>query len=369
MVKGGTGAGGAERQFFLFGRGLAAKGWQVSFITHKSSHEFNGLNTAFPVYLADFSYLGGSKSQALMNWLSLLLAMRRANANYYVIKVPGHLLPIMAVYCKAYKRRLVFWAQMTHDANPKERTTGQFVGFLQDVGIRLVDTIVAQSIDQQYAFAKNYGREAHLVRSICDRIAPEEAKECAPWVDVLWVGNCHAKKRPEVMFEIARLLPDVQFAMAMNNSNRVRFEQFQKETEKIPNLRFLGQVPPIEMEQWFSHTRLFLNTSIREGFPNTFLQAWMNGVPVVSLGIDPDNLIKKNHLGLVVSPHEKVSSIDNPHALAQCLISPIKSLLSSESKRSQMGAWARKHVQDNHSPEIVVSQLIEVFGRVDGVKQ
>ena len=81
--------------------------------------------------------------------------------------------------------------------------------------------------------------------------------------------------------------------MAMNKSYDWLFAEAAKEAEKLPNVTFLGTVPPIEMEGWFKKKKLFMNTSIREGFPNTFLQAWMNRVPVVSLNIDPDGIIEK----------------------------------------------------------------------------
>ena len=362
LVDGGSGAGGAERQFFLFGRGLAVRGWQVSFITHKPPYKICGLQRAFPVYPADFSYLGGSKWNILGSWLSLLLAMRRAAAQYYVIKVPGHLLPIMALYCKTYKSKLVFWAQMTYDSNPKERTIGKFIGFLQDIGIHLVDIIIAQSVDQQNGFSQNYGRTAHLVRSICAQLGPEKTFfEQTPWVDVLWVGNCHAKKRPEVCLELARLMPEVQFAMAMNNNDRLRFMQYSKEAAEMSNLKFLGQIPHVEMENWFSHTRFFLNTSLKEGFPNTFLQAWINAVPVISLGIDPDHLIRNHGLGKIAEQDTVVRAGENAVKLAECLVSPLRELLQHEEVRREMGLKAARFVKEQHAPDVTVPALINVL--------
>ena len=46
-----------------------------------------------------------------------------------------------------------------------------------------------------------------------------------------------------------------------------------------------------EVNALLEHTDLLVNTSDYEGFSNTFIQAWMRRVPVVSLRVDPDRLL------------------------------------------------------------------------------
>ena len=53
-------------------------------------------------------------------------------------------------------------------------------------------------------------------------------------------------------------------------------------------------------------SKLFINTSDHEGFPNTFLQAWSRGIPVLSF-VDPDDLIRECKLGLVVKSIDEMA--------------------------------------------------------------
>jgi glycosyltransferase involved in cell wall biosynthesis len=59
-----------------------------------------------------------------------------------------------------------------------------------------------------------------------------------------------------------------------------------------------GAVRYTDSGAWFDRARIFLNTSSIEGFPNTFLQAWIRAVPVVSF-FDPDGMIRRLQLGAV----------------------------------------------------------------------
>ena len=55
----------------------------------------------------------------------------------------------------------------------------------------------------------------------------------------------------------------------------------------------------------FKKAYLFICTSEIEGYPNTFLQAWMNECPIVST-FDPSDLIKNRQLGVYCETYEDV---------------------------------------------------------------
>jgi len=341
-------------------------GWRVSFITARPNHGSILSDHGFSIYHADFSYLGGSKLRMPYCWVSLLRAMKKANSNYYVLKVPGHLLAPMSIFCRLCRRKLVFWAQMTHDSNPDERKFNRISSCLQDWSVKRADIVISQSNDQRIGFKRNYDIESIVVPSICERLTSTYSERMIfhtnkREIDILWVGNALPKKRQEVFFELARLLPHRKFAIAMNNSDNVRFEQAREYAKKLPNVIFLGTVPPVEMEGWFQKTKLFLNTSIREGFPNTFLQAWMNGIPVVSLNIDPDKIISSMGLGFVAASNDISDYDDDFENLAMCMVESLETILQDDQLRQEMGKRCVNYVTKNHAPEVVIPKLLDAL--------
>jgi len=360
----GSGAGGAERQFYLFGRYLAKEGWKISFITHTPPAHLASLATEFQVYPVNFGYLGGSKIFLPTAFLGLWRAMYKSDADYYVLKVPTHLLAVMAVFCKVFKRRLVFWGQTTYATKEQRKHIPTLVQMMETYGMRQADILIAQTNDQAKSLKDATGHSAYVIRNIAASIqnvikensdTMSKSLQC----DVLWAGNSTPNKRPGVVMELARMLPDVSFAMGMNKSSSSAFEHWEKMAEPIQNLRFLGELSPGEMEHWFTRTRLLLNTSEREGFPNTFLQAWLNNVPVVSLEIDPDQIIREYGLGRIHNTNELEQAKNNDLMLATSMVSSIRELLQNEELRKEIGLRAAQYLRKYHSPAATIPSLMK----------
>jgi glycosyltransferase involved in cell wall biosynthesis len=118
-------------------------------------------------------------------------------------------------------------------------------------------------------------------------------------------------KRPQLLLELARRLPHLKFEIAGGPypEERALYEQVKREAASLPNVRFLGQVPYHDVGVLFERARVLAGTSEVEGVPNTYLQAWGHGAPVVAY-LDPEHLIANNGLGRAVhSPDEMTEAV------------------------------------------------------------
>lgn len=115
------------------------------------------------------------------------------------------------------------------------------------------------------------------------------------------------KKRPRLFLELAKRFPNEKFVMVGGKFEKCKedYESVEVMAKQIPNLEFKGFLQFKETEEEFSKAKLFVNTSEYEGFPNTFLQAWSRGIPIISF-IDLDGMIQDFSLGIVVNNMEEM---------------------------------------------------------------
>jgi len=102
------------------------------------------------------------------------------------------------------------------------------------------------------------------------------------------------------------------------------------------NLEYLGEKPIEDVNKVLCGAHVFVNTSKYEGFPNTFIQAWLRKVPVVSLNVDPDDVLKKEKIGF----HSKNFNQ---------MVKDTTKLIKDERLRNNMGERAQKYTSKNHS--------------------
>jgi glycosyltransferase involved in cell wall biosynthesis len=126
-------------------------------------------------------------------------------------------------------------------------------------------------------------------------------------------------------------------------------ERIEAAAERLPNLELLPPRRRSELLEEMENAVAVVKTSRIEGMPNTFLEAWARGVPVLSLNVDPDAKIADNDIGVAAG-----GSMER-------LIEAAASLSREPELRMAMGERARRFIDEVHSPEAVADRWVALL--------
>ena len=162
---------------------------------------------------------------------------------------------------------------------------------------------------------------------------------------VLWVAMIQESKRPELLLDIAALLPQRRFVMigGPRPGTEAFYERIRARAATLPNVEFKGFLPLAQVEPWFDRARVFVNTSLYEGMPNTFLQAWARGVPTVAT-VD-------------VGAQGTYTLFQDADSAAR----EIQALFADQPHWAARSAACRAYFARKYAPETVLEQYGEVF--------
>lgn len=112
---------------------------------------------------------------------------------------------------------------------------------------------------------------------------------------VCFVGRLDRRKRPERFFELAEHFPAVTFKVAGASQDQDYQRQLMKRCEGLDNLELLGfldQFGDSRLSRLLGESWVMVNTSEREGLPNSFIEAAGHGCALVS-ALDPDRFTSR----------------------------------------------------------------------------
>lgn len=115
--------------------------------------------------------------------------------------------------------------------------------------------------------------------------------EKAPEPTVCFVGRLDRRKRPELFLGLAERFPDVKFIAVGASNDRAWDRYLHERYGKLPNLDmrgFVDQFRSDELSRILSASWIIMNTSAREGLPNSMLEAAAHRCAVLS-SVDPDD--------------------------------------------------------------------------------
>lgn len=298
--------GGLNVQMNLWGRTFAEHGWETFCLTHLKEHSGKTLLGMKHVYRKTAKHL-----QSLYSFVWYFMILCRYNPDVFLIRGRGVSLYPLALLSRLFHKKLVFFIAADTNMDKGHEAKRNFETRLFRRSIKYLQYIIAQNSRQQKQTMTNYGKPSLIIPNIWKNDVANGTT--TKLYDVLWVGNIRNVKRPDRYIQIAEALPDMRFAMVGGPVDVTVFEKTKKQANQLNNFDFKGRQDFNETNQIFSQARLFVCTSSSEGFPNTFLQAWSNGIPVVST-VDPSDVVKQNNMGIICdSVEDMVAAIRKMH--------------------------------------------------------
>lgn len=162
---------------------------------------------------------------------------------------------------------------------------------------------------------------------------------------IVWVGSIKQSKRPEQYLELARRLQDIPVDCVM--LGEIVHRNFQADIQKaaaLPNFHYLGVKSYREVNGIMRQARLLVSTCEPEGFPNVFIQAWMQGTPTVSAYYDPDQMIQLHQLGACSGTFEQFEQ-------------DVRRLLNDDRLRQKIGQQAQRFAEERFSVDANARRL------------
>jgi len=349
-------AGGNGKWQWLLARALVRAGWSIVVGVWDYSPEIQSgakhiLQTGQERHLDGVRFVGMQRGNFLLAWTKLLSAER---PDWWYWQGAQASWGAMLFIAKTIGVRSIFSTAMDVDLQPRValvRRRGWWP--LYAWGLSAVDRIVVQHQGQLSHISSNLLPKAVVVPGLVS--VPEKIRSRAERGNhVAWVSFLRQTKRPDLLIEMARKSPDVRYVVCGAVTNYLALpgygERMLAEMRSLPNIEYLGHLDQARTLEVMAAASALICTSDVEGFPNTFLEAWSVGTPVVSLTIDPGNVIRERSLGFVSDTTDRA-------------VSDIRSILSSPDVFETLCSSVRTYVREIHSDAAVARIFNEAILR------
>jgi glycosyltransferase involved in cell wall biosynthesis len=287
------------------------------------------------------------KQNPLIGGLKIWHAMRKADADIYMMKSISPGLFLVSFFCQLYRRCFVYrTAHATHcDGSYQERNpiTGRlFVRTLKKTRIIFTQNQSdADNLRQLYQIDSITIPNAHRLNAI------NETKRQS----ILWVGRSAGFKHPNRFLDLAKEFPQEKFVMICQRATRdTQYEVLKTDANSIENLTFIERVPFHEIDGYFEQAKVFVNTSDSEGFPNTFIQACKASTAILSYAVNPDEFLNQYQCGICCNGDEKY------------LAEQLRYMLHNN-RHLHFGCHGIKYVKDTHDIATTIKQYKDIFSK------
>ena len=319
--------GGAEYQAYLLAQSLKSE-FDIFYISIGQHEENVYTEDGFRIYTKKTPYVFNRFPNLFLLKTKIYDILMKEAPDFIYQRMGNATTGIAAQYAKNSNCKVIWHIASKRDLEPsrisiKNLLTLKYIDkkYLE-YGIRNVDYIVGQAKYQDRLLEKNYNRRCNVIVPNFHPLPVEPTSKHLPF-KIVWISNIKKLKQPEIFLELTKYFKnrnDTKFILVGRPGGNEFDERLKKHLKSGKNLEYPGELKVNEVESLLSTAHILVNTSIYEGFSNTFIQAWMRKVPVVSLNVDPDNLLTEKGIGFLSGSIDQMARdieklIDNPDLL------------------------------------------------------
>ena len=354
------GAGGAQRQMELIGRELLKKDVEFNYFTRKSEKIQNQLEiiNGIKVYTLVRTINRSTRKirEKILNTLNsydlLLLSkyLRKFDFDTYHLRGASKLVGIWAFFARIIKRKkFVFTTAHIMDCSPGAHSLslGRLNYKIYEYGLKRADVVITLAEYMKKALYQNYGVKSVVIKSGHPIPKGPFKKDDPP--TILWISRLIELKKPEIFLQLAKALKKLNVNLILVGPGSYLKKEITEFANTHKNLDFIPGVPSGKDNEYYERASLLINTSIHEGYSNTFIQAWLRETPVVSLDVDPDCDICENGLGY----HAKGD--------LNAMVNKIKEFMENPPKLKEMGRKCREYAIKNHDIKKTAEQHYKLY--------
>jgi len=218
--------------------------------------------------------------------------------------------------------------------------------------IKKINVLIALSDATERIYRENGFQKARIERvpnmadprfSVPNSVPVEEER-----YSLLYVGTLTQNKGVEYLVRAMELLPeDIDLRVVGSGPQEVELRSLASSLEVESQVEFMGRVPYEELGSYYAQADLFVHPGIwPEPFNRTTLEAMQAALPIVCTDIGgPKEAIEEDRL--ICEPRD-------PTALAEAI-------KYARNTNEPLGKRNRQYVKQNHTPEVVIPILIELY--------
>jgi glycosyltransferase involved in cell wall biosynthesis len=336
--------GGSELQCDFIAEELQNRGHQITYIAPGFTANIESEEYIYCLEACEFTAEGIINA---LNSFSPDVIYWRFNKNFF-LKVAG--------WSRKQSIPFIFAASSVNDVSPgfykynlgiRNFFRSIAESYWNHLGFRYVDVLTVNN--KEHLDKLNIEPQVFVQNGMKEDFEPFrwEREYCA------WISNIKQIKRPEKVVELAKRLQGANIDVLMVGQLHDKNYRWLEDKVQLPsNLHYLGKRTPEEVNGILRSSRVHIHTCYPEGFPNVFIQAWIQGTPSVSLGYDPNGYIESKKMGFYSREDVKLFA------------KQVVTLFQHAETREKMGHNAREFARNFFSIEASVDKIEALMRRL-----